>query len=256
VDIAKPLTNGMELPADLSALSQENSATSPSATGQNRTFPDMTCTTAGSSTSANAAEVANRAETPAVTNGPGVARAAFAVGCPCDAEGESVHPSGIASVSNGKNGSTPESAPLANPDLSASAHGQPTAMAARATPAPTVPDSPPSSHVQSQLAQNADISGQNRTFFPDAKGLGVSEQQVVPASYQPPAGKWCPRTPEEFSKVVRELEVMLREARESGDSKAVRELEIIFEEMLKRRAAATDVRKRVELNGQSAADAA
>ena len=41
IDIAKPLTNGMELPPDLSALSQENSPASPSATGQNRTFPDM-----------------------------------------------------------------------------------------------------------------------------------------------------------------------------------------------------------------------
>ena len=128
---------------------------------------------------------------------------------------------------------------------------------------------------------------QNRTFFPDAKGLSVSEQQqnsgqdrtspahtseegrrgtpaphkqpvspasstergpgvevagadgvVMPASYNPPAGKPFPQTPEEYAEEARELELLAQEAQKRGDSEAVRELGFLIAETLKRGLAA------------------
>jgi hypothetical protein len=113
------------------------------------------------------------------------------IGCPCDAQGEVFHPSGIASESNGKNGSNPETAPQAIQNLSASAHGyansgrsdfaQPTAKAARATPAPASDDDAPSH-------------------------------------------KRYPRTPEEFAEDAREMEKLAQEARAAGDAERAREI--------------------------------
>ena len=188
VDIAKPLTGGLELPADLSALSQENSDASPSATGQNRTFPDM--------------PMERRRPAPATP-------------APLHVNGE-----GLGVGSNGAGTPAPNRSAVSK-ENPASATGQnrtfpdmPADEGGRGTPAPH------------KLPADEREKGEDGVVMPASYKPPQSPQPSQPPEPpEPPVDRPPPRTPQEFAVEARELEALARQARETGDTDLAREIE-------------------------------